>query len=258
MKFKDFLNEKEYSNGQYKTEISLEDAIHIIKTKCKKVDIHKPFWRGMKGGGNDAYIFKGENGNRKSSDLDFGNYYTVILDHFIKKQNPRNPLRSASIICANTANYKHIKHFGNNRYAIFPYDTTIVGYVNGADIWQSEIKFPNGEVGLYDFNGMLYKASTTKHSVRQDTFEHIVEDIQFIISMDEKDRNKYQNYIHKMFDGDPDNVEEYLKKLFDKDGPIYFFGDSSEDDSAEREVWIGAECIAIKESVYKEILKELE
>ena len=260
MKFSKFLSEA-ISDGQYKTAISVEDALNLIKTKCKNMDIHRPFWRGMSGGKSDSYIFKGESGKRVSSNPKYGNYYTIIMDHFIKKQGSKYPLRSASIIAGNNANYTYTGIYGD-RYAIFPLDTTIVGYIKAHDIWQILLEFPGSdtEYNLQEINKMLKDTSSDAIEISDASYEDFMRDIKKLFEMSEWSRSQNQDKFCELFEHNFDLVEKTFADIFKDHGDIYFFGHASDDNNIddEYEVWIGGECIAIKESVYKKIMKELE
>src|SRR5574344_2183201 len=128
MKFIDFLHE---NTNSYKTKISIDKAKQLIKDHCKNIDLKRPLWRGMRDTDN-SFILHGEKGNRVS--ITDGNYHTVIIDHNISKNKLNYPLRSKSIICITDKGKSNTEIFGDERYAILPFDNTVIGVVPESDI----------------------------------------------------------------------------------------------------------------------------
>lgn len=116
-------------------EVSREQAIQTIKTKCKKaLDFFlldgDTLLRGIVHGGDFIHIAPKTSMPRESAYTD--NYYTLILDN-----DPRwksFPKRSQSIICS-TDMYK-AQVYGNV-YRVLPYDGSRYGVCPKDDIWFS-------------------------------------------------------------------------------------------------------------------------
>lgn len=247
MKFQQFLIEGT-SDGKYKTPITEDEAIELIKTKCTKVNVLEPFWRGMRKQTGSYFKFQGDSGNRLSATLkESGNYYNTILDHYIQDENKNYPLRSKSIICANNANFNHTEHFGNQKFAIFPYDTTIIGYLPKFDIWLCKLQFGNKTIEFLDFNELLSNAG----NINSLDYNELINGIKKVISKTFIPSNGLANKatatLRSYFENE-DQVESILKKAFNDID--YFFGDASKDDHTEREVWIGGPCIGIEFTKY--------
>lgn len=253
MKFATFLLESSISNGQYKTPITEEKALELIKEHCSKVK--NPFYRGMKKQASQFYIFQGDKGSRLSSThKESGNYYNTLMDKFIQEKGANLPLRTKSIICANQANYNHIEHFGDQRFVVFPYDDTVIGYLPAFDIWYCKLKLGARLIGFLDFNELLSNVG----SINSLDYDKLIDDIKRVISDDYVAPNGLALTSAKTLksyfkDGD---VEEILRKAFNE--VSFFFGDASKDDNQEREVWIGGPCVAIELNTYYKLENEIK
>lgn len=253
MKFAAFLLESTVSNGQYKTPITEEKALELIKENCSKVK--NPFYRGMKKQDSKFYIFQGDKGSRVSSThKESGNYYNTLMDKFIQEKGANLPLRTKSIICANQANYDHIENFGNQQFVVFPYDDTVIGYLPVFDIWHCKLNLGTRPIEFLDFNELLSDVD----GINSLDYDKLINDIKLVISDDYIAPNglaRTSSKILKSYFKDGD-VEDILRKAFNEIG--FFFGDASKDDDQEREVWIGGPCVAIELNTYYKLKNKIK
>ena len=258
MKFAEFLIESE--NG-YKTKIDLDKAKKLINDLCKNIDLHKPLWRGMRDD-EDAFILHGEKGNRVS--ITDGNYHNVMIDHNIKINKLNYPLRSKSIICITNRGKSNTDIFGPERYAILPFDNTVIGVVPESDILSVGLGAPD----IHTFNAMLNNVFFLHHyyngKITFKTVSDLVDAIYKVVkdpSLSNAGKTSYENeYFFKTFgELDEEGILDKLESLFDLD-KCGFKSIVSKDInySKSNECWIGGGCIAIHESVYDELIKDLE
>lgn len=257
MKFIDFLNE---NTDSYKTKISIDKAKQLIKDHCKNIDLKRPLWRGMRDT-DDSFILHGEKGNRVS--ITDGNYHNVIIDHNIKSQSLNYPLRSKSIICITNNGRSDTDIFGPERYAILPFDNTVIGVVPKSDILTVELDVRN----INEFNSMLNNVLFGhKHSgtITFKTVSEIVDSIYKVVkdpSLSNAEKTTPENFDFFNIFGklDEDGILDKLESLFDLD-KCGFKSIVSKDINYIRsnECWIGGNCIAIHEDLYDVMIKELE
>lgn len=253
MKFIDFLNE---NTDSYKTKINIDKAKQLIKSHCKNIDLKHPLWRGMRDTDN-SFILHGEKGNRVS--ITDGNYHTVIIDHNISKNKLNYPLRSKSIICITDKGKSNTEIFGDERYAILPFDNTVIGVVPESDILSVDI----GISDIYKFNEMLNDV-LVDYVVTFKTINEIVDAIYKVVkdpSLSNAKETSYSNMtFFKLFGKlDEDGILNKLESLFNLD-ECRFKSVVSKDInySKSNECWIGGGCIAIHEDIYDVLIKELE
>lgn len=267
MKYQQFLiMEKEHSKVDgsegYKSELTEEKAIEIIKTKCKNVDVNKPLWRGMKYE-KDFYLIEGQKGSRKSANT--SNHYTLIIDEILKSDFSYAPLRSKSIICS--TNQRYASNYGL-AYAIFPFDDVEIGQCEYDDIWYTNIYIGGYEETIKDVNSLFKYVSNNPES-----YEEIVKDIVF--DMEHNERDDWEEITLHIADryiddhgedefekSDKDDVVEYV--LYSMYHPEHALGmkfgtykeleidEMEKDDSFE--VWFGGKCIAIDMHTYKKMI----
>ena len=258
MKFAEFLIESE--NG-YKTKIDLDKAKKLINDLCKNIDLHKPLWRGMRDD-EDAFILHGEKGNRIS--ITDGNYHTVIIDHNIKMNKLNYPLRSKSIICITNRGKSNTDIFGPERYAILPFDNTVIGVVPAPDILEVPI---TGYISLGAFNECINTVLFDRQHSDPITFNNIgdIADAIFKVVKDPslshaKEKSISSKSFFKVFgELDEDGIYDKLESLFDlKECGFKSIVSKDINYSKSNECWIGGGCIAIHEDIYDELIKELE
>ena len=247
MNFSDFLMTE--SESTYKTDISLEDALELIKTKCNDTNMKNPLVRGMRGT-NDAYIFEGQKGNRRS--ITRTNFNTVILDEIIKELNPKYPLRSSSVICTTMEDIDSTERFGDNIYVIFPYDDTIIGYLTKS----MDLNYTKFNANNKTHSNAMLRAYIHKLDIDDTSFPKIVKDIEKVLSPKyETDDDRALKFMVDVF-GDDTKIEQKLRDIYDPSNIGYAFGNMKEVQSKlDGECWIGGKCIAIHYDVWKDQLK---
>lgn len=252
MNFLTFLNE-----SSYRTTLTQLEAVELVKTKCKNIDLDHYIIRGANNTGG-YYILEGQKGERKSrQNYSNGNYYTILIDHFIKKNKTNLPLRSASVICTNIKNKRQAKIFGDNMYVILPYDDTIIGCVNKPDIWMTETSIGDTFNDLEQFNSLFLKCGIDSTS-----YKSIVKDIKHII--DTHDISTSPSHIDelvKIFLNDSNNVEKFLEHAYSAKNLEFTSIKSNQINTVENkcEFWIGGPCVAIlidRWDEFKELLKK--
>lgn len=233
MKFLEYLNE-----SSYKKDISLEDAARKFYEYCKNSDIDKPYWRGMKDS-KDSLLLDGTLGKRSSRDT--GNYYNILIDEFSDSSFPK---RLSSIICTNYNGKSYAErwsHFHRGElYAVFPYDTSKIACTNNIDMW-----YVNCKIGKYEANMESWNKSFAEYGLSDKTYK------EFITSIKENMQNKT---LSDIFLDDESNIENYIKDAYSTSSLNFTSGTSKDfNPSAERsELWIGGNCILVKESKLKE------
>lgn len=256
MKFIDFLNE---NTNSYKTKISIDKAKQLIKSHCKNIDLKRPLWRGMRDT-DDSFILQGENGSRVS--ITDGNYHNVMIDHNIKSKSLNYPLRSKSIICITNNGRSDTLIFGPDHYAILPFDNTVIGVVPKPDILNVDL----GIRDINEFNSMLNAVLFGHKHNGKITFKNVNEIVDSIYkvvkdpSLSNAEKTSPSNFdFFNMFGKlDKDGILDKLESLFDLDD--YGFKSIVSKDinyNSSNECWIGGKCIAIHESIYDVIIKEL-
>lgn len=256
MSFIQYLNE----NRREVKELSIEEAVEICKINCKKavsaMKSDKFLYRGSLSNNTYSYINNGDS-SRKS--VDGKNYYTLILDHILKKR--KLPLRSKSTIC--TTSIDKAEHYGHV-HVVLPFDNSRYGVVNGSDIWHS--RFSGYEVRLPELNNAF------RHmQIRDDKFENIIADlVRFFENIDttsfesflsDKDvdilKNNYYFFndqlkliydIATKYGKSKDGIYKFITEIYNKVG-LSFTNDLykstfSKDDSIE--IWFEGEYIMVK------------
>ena len=241
MQFKDFL-----LTESYKTSITFDDAIDTIKEKCTKTEFDHPLVRGMRDNG-EAYIFEGETGSRKS--ITKSNYHNIILDHVISSLDKSYPLRSNSVICTTIKDVDSTDRFGSSKYVIFPYDTTIIGYLTkGIDLNFQAITINGHKTRL-----RIFKKILQHNFISEKSFDDIVDGINNLI--DNPDDNLSDQYKISKFFNKGDDVKSILLHDFSKEEFGYDFGYMNDlyENQAYGECWIGGKCIALRYDLWEKL-----
>lgn len=246
MKFKEFLNENSYSDGNYKQLITIDEAKKLLNTHCKNMDFNEPYWRGMSNGAS-SYILEGSKGNRKS--INTSNHYTIIIDDILQSKDKNYPLRSKSIICANNYNLNTAVQFGEKVYAIFPYDNTIIGATSKEDIWFTSIKLGKFNGKLDAINDLFKFAGIEATSIKDITHQ-----IELLFDKKPRDLDYLQKKLIKHFDN-KESIYDDLIKAYSPDSMNFTFGNSNIINKIKgpRELWFGGKCIAIEYNTFKEL-----
>lgn len=240
MNFSDFLYE---STDSYKKTIDLDKAFKLIKSNCDNTKNKEPLIRGMRGT-DDAYIFEGQNGSRRS--ITKTNYNTIILDTVIKELNPKYPLRSASVICTTIDDIDATDRFGADKYVIFPYNDTIIGYLTKS----GDLNYTRFDVNDVSYSNAMLRNALSRAKISDSSFNEIVNGIEKVLT----DKTETFELLHNIF-GDNTNIEQKLKDIYAPKNLGYDFGTIKDvyKDKVDGECWIGGKCIAIKYNIWKNI-----
>lgn len=239
----------EVKEPSHRRSILIERAEELIKSHCKDASFRRPLWRGFSGK-DEAYLIHAETSTRSSANT--SNHYTIILDHFLP--NLGYPKRSASIILANNENKRAASGFGTV-YAIFPYDDVKIGVCEDRDIWFTT----NFYIGLSARPQSIEHWNTffNDAGISDFSFEDLVNSIEETITNED---DEYYHLMIKIFGKDPDNIVPILKQAYSAKNlnmnlattkTIHLF-------KGPRELWIGGKCIAIREDIWEEKIRELE
>jgi len=255
-----------HENTEHKKDIGLYSAINTIKNKCKNVDYTKPLYRGTSSK-DDAYLidYGSSDSTRKSKNQ--SNHYTLILDEQLKDK--KLPLRSKSTI---TANVTSVAGIYGNVYAVFPFDSTIIGKCRDNDIWYNRVRF-NGKLETYSqFNDFL-NDNVVKNP---ESYSDIINALVDILSVDDKESLSYeQQKVYESFRKQyhdfkimpftkadkKDVADKVLRHMYDVDDESNFeFGTYKELDientSSQHEYWFSGKCVVIRLDLYKQALKD--
>ena len=150
MRYKHYLTE-----GRRSKKILLPETMYELKTNCKqavksynKGDV---IYRGVSSTldylkVNPKYIIPRTSANTK-------NYYTLLNDNSPEWKD--YPKRSESIICTTDINYAN--NYGENVYAVFPYDGSKIGICSKKDYWFSFDKVNKLHItNMNRFNASLF------------------------------------------------------------------------------------------------------
>ncbi len=166
MRFHMYLKERDgvsYKEQGRSKPISEEEAIKLIKTKCKammKYYSTEPDWgwffRGVREG-SAGFKHIDTTGEERVSKNSF-NYYTLIINH----SDPWKSFPLRNIIGTNRISKASL--YSNNRtvYLMFPYDGQKIGICPQGDVWDSWYLF--GERDASEINDVLYKLKITDGS----------------------------------------------------------------------------------------------
>lgn len=237
MDFNTFLNESN-SDGKYKTKISLSDAVEIFKKNCRDMDIDSPFWRGMRST-TKALILEGQRSNRDSiSSIKFHN---IFIDELIEESGKNYPLRSASIIAIGNDGESDARGFGDEIYAIYPFDGVVIGKCDNSDILIQRLKYNHGD--SYIISDLNYELSQMGNVGRHTTPN--METVANAIYKRLKKGAIYEEF-EKVFgnlDLDADGIIAELKKYYSLENFDFITSKKSNDHGDE--IWIGGKCLAI-------------
>lgn len=146
--FKEFLVETAVKQKPKYRRLSMEEAIKLLKTKCKKslwmIEENMPLYRGdypSQAGMPDfdhrrpnVYTVDTTSTERKSTNTE--NFYTEIFDTHPKMK--AFPKRSRSFICST---YRQTAAGYGTLFAIIPFDDAKVAFVGAGDMWDIGYKF---------------------------------------------------------------------------------------------------------------------
>lgn len=127
---------KQFITEDWRTTISLDEAVQLVATHCRDSLKAQPIYRGIDiDSPQSAYTLHGESGGRKSANT--SNHYTVILDHVLTPLG--YPKRSASSICS-TDMYRASEY--GYVYRIYPYDGVKIGVCPHEDMFYTTVHVP--------------------------------------------------------------------------------------------------------------------
>lgn len=236
--YKAFIIESndESNQASYRKNISVDEAINILMTKCSKSRKSK-IYRGVSSSGYTlCNVIEGQKGGRQSRHTT--NYYTVILDELLKEKGSQYPLRSKSIIATSWDAYA--RDYGD-LYCIIPYDDVIIGTLPVKDIWNTELVDGRSITQINDrFEELGIKADSIKGIAKQ------------IESLDD-DKFKIIDWLFK----GRDDIEGQIRKIYSLDNFGIEFVSASDYETSNGEVWIGGACLMIKYSLYENILRHI-
>lgn len=244
MKFAAFLLE-----NKHKESISLEEAIYIVQTKCKK-SIHNKIWRG--GGFEDGiYLMDSSKTVRRSANT--ANHYTLILDHINNKKDL--PLRSKSFIMSGSQDIA--EQFGTC-LRIIPFDDAKIGLTGEEDFWYVQL---NTDDDLdFEYFGALFSNLKISNKSYEELVDSCVKKLIILrenAKTDDVDQNDEQFLnIFKDFNADKNGIEKALEKAFDC-GLQYCTGATAIGKTKTNELWLSGKCLAVTDEIYDEIKKAL-
>lgn len=247
MNFSTFLNEA-VSDGNYKIKIDIENAKELLKKHCTDMDFNEPYWRGMRGK-TPAYILEGQLSERKS--IDQTNHYTVLIDQSIKKNHMGYPLRSKSVIAAN--DILLADGYGNNIYAIFPYNDINIGVING-DIWGTSITINETRKGITSWNELFEEAGVKSYPL-PNAAELIINQIKSLFKYEKNKLTHAQQVLVEVFE-DVDSVEDHLIDAYNPDMHFSLEDTKSIGFDNPCELWFSEKCIAISKDVWEQLKEE--
>lgn len=239
--FRDFINE-----SSYKKPLTEDEVIKLIKTKCKDIDFeNKRYLLRSMSSSDDMVLLTGQDGERKS--ISTTNHYTKIIDHNLKGTG--YPLRSKSIICSNSLYFVNLfaKRDENKIFVILPFDGVKIGVCEDGDIWDSYVELNGKKHEIARLN-----AAYKRNGVEDTSFETIVDGIAKSLENDE-------STLRDLFkDKDKNKIKEDLEKAYSIEALKFSLIESKDISKLEfsRECWIGGSCIAIRKSVFDEIIEK--
>lgn len=246
MKFADFILE---SASNYKTSISMDEAINLYKSNCTNVKFSTPYWRGSRDEGN-AYLVDGSKGFRKSTDTT--NFYNILMDNFAPSAQP---LRGKSIICTNNAGKKYASRWADSAmgdlFAVFPYNNAKIGYVGKNDIWDISLTINKDKRALESWNKLYTNVKASDKS-----YDDFVESVKYIFEMDPSKMDKDQRDFYYIFGKDIKKMESILADTYSQKGMNFKVGDTASLENSTTkasEVWIGGPCVLINYNMWKDI-----
>lgn len=259
--FKEFLIEAP-DRAYKKSELTTEDAIDILLNKCGdflKSSATNPIIRGTYSSGSDANLVQGDTGRRSSRNT--SNYYTVILDEFLPPLG--YPKRSRSLICGTYANKRHVSSYGDEVYAMIPYDGVKIGVCPGEDMFDTKIKLFGTTREISDWN-MFFKDA----EISDDSYNKFLKSLfKFITSSPEEiEKIEEVNDAIYAFDANAqkfvkkniktiENLEDYIRSAYT---PQFKLIDPSEAGqlTKKHELWIGGKCVQLRLDLYNKFLTD--
>jgi len=256
MKYKDFITESK--SESYKTKITKEEIVSLIKQNCKTIDIEKPLYRSVREKDHDYILYEGRKGTRAS--ISGSNHLNLIYDEVVKKHDPKLPLRTNSVITSN--NMKDSKAFGEHTYVVLPYDNTVLAMAYDYDFIKNEITVAGKKISMLRLHTPLSDTVVNPSSYK----EMISELLKELKSGESVSANFLQRVFKAELKKEPDeftddDLNEFFMREFSIENQKYKFGSYSKlgiskMTSERHEIWMSDKCVAVKVDLWDEI-KEL-
>lgn len=256
MKYKDFITESK--SESYKTKITKEEIVSLIKQNCKTIDIEKPLYRSVRKEDHEYILFEGRKGSRVS--ISSGNHLNLIYDEVVKQHDPKLPLRTNSVITSN--NMKDSKAFGEHTYVVLPYDNTVLAMAYDFDFIKNEINVSGQRI-----HTMRLHAPMAEIVVNPSSYKEMISELLKELKTGESVSAKFLQRVFKAeLKKEPDeftadDLNEFFMREFSIENQKYKFGSYSKlgiskMTSERHEIWMADKCVAIKVDLWDEI-KEL-
>lgn len=251
MNFATYLTE-----SKYKTEITLENAIEIVKKNCMK-GLSSDLYRG--GNFDDDKIYHLTTGNTIRRSANTSNHYTIIMDKILSEKDL--PLRSKSFICSLDPDVA--SQFGE-LMRIIPFDNAKIGVVGDDDLWHATLNTPARK---YSFSFEDFAVLMSNNDISDKSYDKIISDIiksvKELSTEDEDDLDRSEIELMTLFKDiklDKESIEKHLYTLFDFDKIGFKFYNGAtlsniKDNTSE--CWISGECLAVNEETYNKIKKAI-
>lgn len=278
MRLVEFLNEDMYK------ELSEDDVLNILKTKCKnnwkaiqekKVPI---IYRGDRKLTRSFGLFDGKD-IRKSANT--SNYYTILFSQILKSWN-KIPKRDHALICS-TSNGIASSYGYDDAFIIVPFDSTLVAYAETDDFWDITYKSYKFTLPELNHNFEQMKINDEKSDIEKflqlkisDTVSSKYDDkitdlIYYLIKffLNKKVEHITQNFTK--FNA----IEEIKEKIVKKQGDSKLYDvfdwclspDKLSINTAyynnipktkNNEVWIDSNCVVLNKSKFVELWRQLK
>lgn len=258
MKFNEFLHEA-LLKTDFLTPIDKDKLIQLIKENCKNTNYDEPILRGMHDKGDYLQV---DATKIKRTSKSGSNVHTICLDYHFKKLG--YPLRSESLICA-TYDLKRMTRGYGTVYVILPYDNVDIGVVNNADIFNAEherlgleiaqlmegvadlLKMKSSDIRIDDLSKLKAIIDDTDLTITDNRYDGLWDNAKRLV--DDLGRDKLS---------DKDAVYKYILELYN---PRNFMFNKVKpnkiDDYTDTELWFTGNALAIKESLWDELKKDL-
>lgn len=249
MKFKTYLIESS-ENKSYRKDIDKETAIDLIKTKCKNAELDKPIIRAVSKQPSSYQLLQGENSYRKPKSGK--GFYNLFIDHFIKQENSKFPLRSSCVIGITFDGSMFASAFGDHKMAIIPFDDTYIAVSPHHDIWAVDVL--DTVTDYQDFSILLDNSG-----IKSTNFDDIVKELSDILESDDVDDDLKEIFTSS----DEKDIADTLDKIFNytKHKSLGFTLVKNNSEllmNGSKEVWIGGKCIAIELKEYMKLKDEIK
>jgi hypothetical protein len=251
------MSSKRFLKESRTKQISEQEIRSLLATNCKQFKPHKIIYRGLKDRFDYGFIDP-KKGNTIYTEST--SYYSFLVDWAWKK----HPKREKSVI--GTPDKRVASEFGDNVYALIPYDNAHFGVCPTQDFWNS-FQYLFKETGLTDmleFDRVLGNI-INKHGATRPLFFRLLKDVATKWDDKEKVRAginsapkgfKYLPFMKYVADNPIDKFSDILKDLLDPKknnikedryqnlNPRIF--------RTDHELWTSSKCLLIHETKLNE------